>query len=132
MASFGLLDQGAEEGELFGVAAGHSFGVPLDSEEEAAWTLNRLDDPIRSSGADNEVRRQVSDDLVVRAGDGHVPRAQNVGEARTRRDRNPVSWLAAPFTRAHVRRVGPLAIGEVLVEGAAQRHVQHLEASADP
>src|SRR3972149_6647258 len=99
------------------MAAGHSFGVPLDSEEEAAGTLNRLDDPIGGNGAYRQTGCEIADDLVVGAGHGQLAAADNGGEAGTRRDGNRMRRLPALFTRVHVGGVGPRAIGEVLVEG---------------
>ena len=92
-----LLDESPEEGELFGMAAGHSLGVPLDREEEAAWAFDTLNHPIGSNGAHLEIRRQITDDLVVGAGHGHLSGADDLGEAGTRRDGHRVSRLPAPF-----------------------------------
>ena len=125
------LDERSEQGELLGVAVGHSLGVPLDREEEAALPFDRLDDSIGSNGAHRETGREIADDLVVGAGHGQLAGADNGGEAGTRRGGNRMRRLAAPFTRAHMRRVGPRAIGEVLVEGASQRHVEDLEPATD-
>ena len=97
MAPLGLLDERSEESELLGMAAGHSLGVPLDREEKSAGALDPLDDPIGGNGAHREIGRQITDDLVVGAGHGHLSGADDLGEARTRRNGHRVSRLGASF-----------------------------------
>jgi hypothetical protein len=47
------------------VAVGHSLGVPLDGDEEAARPFDPLDDPIGGNGAGREIGRQVADDGII-------------------------------------------------------------------
>ena len=130
--SRGLLNERSEEGELLGVAAGHSLGVPLDREEEAARAFDTLDHPIGSNGAHREIRRQITDDLVVGAGHGHLSGVDDLGEAGTRRDGNRMNRVPTPLPWAHVGGIGPCTIGEVLIEAAAKRDVEDLKAATDP
>ena len=126
------FDERVKQGKLLWMAAGHSLGVPLDRKEEAARALDRFDNPIGGNGADGKIGRQIPDDLVVGARYRHLAGADDMGETGARRDGNLVSWLAAPFARAHVSRVGPGTIGEVLVKAAAQRHIEDLQPAAYP
>ena len=127
-----MLNQGAKEGELLLMPEGHALGVPLDREEEAPWSLHPLDNPVGRNGADLEVWRHVTDDLVVGAGHGQLLDADDFGEVGTRSDGNRMSWLRPPLPGAVVSWVSPLTIGKILVEAAAQRNVEDLEPAADP
>lgn len=132
MGFAGCLNESPKERELLGVAGNHPLGVPVDGEEKASSTLNPLNDPVWSDRVDCKVGRQVADDLVVGTGHVQLSNAQNLGEARAFYNRHPVGWLPAPLARALVGRVGLLPVGEVLIEAAAQGHVDDLEPAADP
>src|SRR5574337_1419942 len=90
MGFLGCLNESSKERELLGSAGNHPLGMPVDGEEKAPRAFNPLDNPVRSSGVDREIRRQVANDLVVGAGHVQLSNAENLDEARAFHNRHRV------------------------------------------
>ena len=102
--------------------------MPLHAEGEAVTgQLDRLDDVVVGPRGRLELRRQLVDGLVVVAGDGDGGAEQPVQHGAGAEGHPGLAEDAGG------RAVPPVAdgVGQVLVERAAERHVEQLRAPAD-
>jgi len=105
--------------------------VPLDGKEERlARILERLDDPVRRMRRDRKAVGDAAAGLVVVGVHGGPRLAEDLGKPRAAADLHvvPRTFLEG-LLRVADRRLG--LRGEVLVEVAAERDVDDLDAAAD-
>src|SRR5262245_65083618 len=126
------VDEGGEQAPRGLEAAHEMLGMPLHSHHEAGVVveLHTLHELIGRPRHRLEPGAERLDHLVVEAVDLDVVGAEHLGEAATGSDadrvRRVVAWL---FLAVLDLRAGLRA--HVLVEGAAEGDVEHLDASAD-
>src|SRR5579871_2646900 len=95
--------------------------------------LHAFDNPIGSQGRHHERASYIPQRLVVERVRPHLPRAYQGGQARILMYldgvRGLITWdILLPLLV--VDGAGALG-GQVLIEGASQRHIEHLDATAD-
>lgn len=113
---------GVDAGEA-GVVRPHPFGVELHGGDGIALRLDGFDDAVLGTGAHIEAGGDVLHGLVMGGVGDDAIDAQHLMEARTLRDTDGMVDVAVPAGRGDLR-------GDVLVEGAAEEHVDDLLAPA--
>ncbi len=123
-------DESLEDRSRRDVARVAHLGVPLDGHQpRVVGRLHGFDDAVRGRGDDIEARAEVLDRLVMEAGDGDRASDQLVQPAALR-ERDVVGREVPRGALRVLDGVGYLA-RDVLVEGAAVRDVDELDAAAD-
>ena len=106
--------------------------VPLDPQDKpAARKLDRLDHPVRGVGRGGEAARDLLDRLMVSAVDPEPSAAEDGVEPALRLDLDPVPGKACRQGGLMAKRA-PALPRQILVERAAERHIEELHSSAHP
>src|SRR5574337_973084 len=113
------MNQRQKECELLRMTGEHPLGMPVDGKQKLPVAFNALDDPVRGQGVDRESRRQIANNLVVGTGHAQLSDMKNLGQAGTLYNRDVVGRLRSLLSRALVRRIGLVPVGQVLIEAAA-------------
>src|SRR3990167_772487 len=130
------LTKGLEDGEIIRVGSYLPFGVPLHPQRETRCTFDgeSLDQPVRRQCFDAKARRQTLNALTMNGVDGNLAGQAEAGENATRRHPQQVAR-----GRVHIERfIGLLTVIEhagdlvhLLVQGAAEGHIDFLKAATD-
>jgi hypothetical protein len=124
------LNQRIKEVLLYGVLPGAEFRMPLYTHKPGVVRqFHRLNAAIVRMRGHAQPRAQAINCLVVPRDRCTTPRAKNPRQMRARLKRHSMSHPAIRLGTVGNRAAGQ--IGQVCVQGAAQRNIEHLRAAAD-